>query len=92
MYNNILLLFPGACGHEYFWIGLRDSSSEGQFKWTATGENVEYSAWAVCEPNDANNGEDCAEMRQFYGFLWNDARCSKNDNNQFAICEYYRDS
>ena len=65
------------------WIGYNDRAwSEGTFWWTgASGSG--YEAWNSGEPNNAGN-EDCVEMRDTAGWLWNDMSC--NTINPW-ICE-----
>ena len=55
------------------WIGFSDIATEGDWVWT-TGEDVVYTNWDVGEPNDSNDGEDCAEMWSGEG-EWNDNAC-----------------
>lgn len=52
------------------WIGLNDVTTEGTFEWVS-GEAVTYKAWNPGEPNNANGGEDYAEMLS--SGQWNDA-------------------
>ena len=54
------------------WIGFTDEATEGDWVWT-TGEDVVYTNWAAGEPNDSNDGEDCAEM--WGQGAWNDLTC-----------------
>ncbi len=79
-----------ACGQEYYWIGLRDSLNEAEFVWEDTEEVATYMSWAPCEPNDSSDGEDCAELRQSFGYDWNDSACSKTSGAQFAVCEKHK--
>ena len=59
------------------WIGFSDIATEGDWVWT-TGEDVVYTNWDVGEPNDSNDGEDCAKM---FGWgdpnNWNDKPCDE---------------
>jgi hypothetical protein len=66
------------------WIGANDVDEEGTFRW-AGGGLVEYSAWAMGQPNDLMGGEDCSELNQF-GDNWIDVACSGDVVRQ-ALCE-----
>ncbi|XP_078574309.1 adhesion G protein-coupled receptor L3-like isoform X5 [Branchiostoma floridae x Branchiostoma japonicum] len=66
-----------------FWTSGTDESSEGVFKWNATGSNVTAGGWKTGEPNGRRN-ENCIELRRQHNFLWNDARC---EHKNFFICE-----
>ncbi|CAH1243682.1 ADGRL2 [Branchiostoma lanceolatum] len=66
-----------------FWTSGTDETSEGVFKWNATGRNVTADGWKEGEPNGGRN-ENCIELRKQHNFLWNDARC---EHRNFFICE-----
>ena len=56
-----------------FWIGLSQLSTTSGFVWS-DGTPVNFVNWAGGEPNNANGGENCAEMlasnsRKFIYFL-----------------------
>ncbi|MCI6189283.1 MAG: GBS Bsp-like repeat-containing protein, partial [Clostridium sp.] len=51
------------------YIGATDEEEEGNWKWV-TGENFDYTQWAVGEPNNDGNGEDYLGL--FQNGLWND--------------------
>jgi len=53
------------------WIGLTDIGREGRFEWV-NNRPVEYAPWALGEPNDGGEGEDCA---QIFPGGWNDLPC-----------------
>ncbi|XP_071940910.1 C-type mannose receptor 2-like [Antedon mediterranea] len=59
-----------------FWIGLHDTSNEGNFKWVdGTDLDQSQASWKPGEPNDYNLlGEDCVQIRADTG-LWNDENC-----------------
>ncbi|AUX44603.1 lectin C-type domain protein [Sorangium cellulosum] len=57
-----------------WWIGLTDAASEGDFEW-ADGTPYDYPRWAGGEPNNAGDGEHCAEMVSWAGGRWNDRPC-----------------
>lgn len=84
--NNFLQEKISGSGIEYFWIGLHDTSDEGDFTWvdgtylSATG----FDNFRNGEPNNAElPGEDCGEMSRNTG-QWNDETCV--DLNGY-ICE-----
>ncbi|XP_072347008.1 hepatic lectin-like [Scyliorhinus torazame] len=66
-----------------FWIGLSDHEHENKWKWV---DGTDYEAtpkfWSVGEPNNANSGEDCAQISS--GGRWNDNNCS---GKRLYICE-----
>jgi hypothetical protein len=66
------------------WIGYNDRGwgNEGSFYWSA-GNGSGYEAWNSGEPNSSGN-EDCVEMRDNQGWLWNDMNCSTLNS---WICE-----
>ena len=49
-----------------YWIGLTDADTEGEWIWADSGFSPKYTAWAKGEPNDMNNGEDCAVLFDQY--------------------------
>jgi hypothetical protein len=72
-------------GIRNLWLGASDDEVEGEWRWLdgalfwmggRTGASVGglYSNWGTMEPNDANNGEDCALMLTESG-RWNDGTC-----------------
>jgi hypothetical protein len=69
IYNNAIQDHNGADVDGY-WIGFTDSKVEGSFVWS-NGEPVTYTNWSGGEPNDADEGEDYAEMLPING-KWND--------------------
>ncbi len=83
------------------WFGASDESAEGDWRWingpetgtafwTGLGDGAAvdglFSNWAGSEPNDAGDGEDCA---QFYsdGSGWNDLPCDYS-SLQYYVVEY----
>ena len=67
------------------WADGTDQIVEGQWVWASTMKKVQYTHWAVNEPNNRNDTEqeDCMEL--FTADLtWNDVRCIKTSN---FICE-----
>ncbi|XP_068128329.1 hepatic lectin-like isoform X2 [Hyperolius riggenbachi] len=67
-----------------FWIGLHDLDVEGQWKWV-DGTDYENSLkfWDEGEPNDHDEGEDCAHL--WTNGLWNDVPCTYD--NCYPLCE-----
>ena len=60
-----------------YWIGLSDSDSEGEWKWTdGTGLLTGYQRWKSGQPNNKDGKQDCVAI---YGgkAKWNDVRCSR---------------
>ena len=57
------------------WIGYHRKGDE-KFHWV-DGSMPTYTNWGYNEPNDAETGEDCTEMRT-KSFVWNDLSCTKH--------------
>ncbi|XP_045110263.1 aggrecan core protein-like [Portunus trituberculatus] len=58
------------------WIGLNDRENEGFFIWDSDGTAIDYEMFAFGEPNNGIlYSEDCVEMREGKGFMWNDEGC-----------------
>jgi len=55
------------------WVGLNDIDNENDWVWD-NGCSSYYRHWAWWEPNNANDGEDCAEIGS--DGYWNDNECS----------------
>jgi hypothetical protein len=66
------------------WIGASDQEQEGVFRWVGGGV-VDYTAWAVDQPDDWEGREDCAELSGF-DHLWNDRPCTDRFAKR-ALCE-----
>ncbi len=62
---------PGAAS---YFVGLGDAAVEGTFVWV-DGSAPSFTAWGKGEPNDAVDGEDCAELVVGTG-TWNDIACA----------------
>lgn len=56
------------------YIGLSDEAVEGTFEWV-DGTPLGFMAWGMGEPNDALDGEDCAQLGVPTG-VWNDIACA----------------
>ncbi|MCA9656643.1 MAG: hypothetical protein H6712_05420 [Myxococcales bacterium] len=56
------------------YLGLNDLEVEGSFVWT-DGSAPAFTAWGAGEPNDALEGEDCAQLAVPAG-TWNDIACA----------------
>ncbi|XP_061196406.1 perlucin-like [Saccostrea echinata] len=65
------------------WIDGSDRMIEGEWYWASTMERFGYKNWAINEPNDQKELEDCLEM-YVIGFYWNDNKC---DILNHFICE-----
>lgn len=64
------------------FIGLSDEAVEGTFVWV-DGSALGFAPWGAGEPNDALEGEDCAQLRAPEG-EWNDIACTTAGS---FICE-----
>ncbi|XP_078513477.1 CD209 antigen-like protein C [Lissotriton helveticus] len=56
-----------------YWIDLSDVASEGKWHW-GDGNPLTFTNWNAGEPNNAEDREDCAEMRS--DGAWNDVPCT----------------
>ncbi|XP_010867500.4 CD209 antigen-like protein D isoform X2 [Esox lucius] len=68
------------------WIGLSDIETEGTWRWV-DGTNLTTAYWGGGEPNNLDEGEDCAVI--YHDFTdpvkkWNDTPCTRKLN---WICE-----
>lgn len=73
------------------WIGATDEAYEGTFMWRTTGQKVDFSKWALGEPNNANllgtDTGNCVEImyqNTENGYRWNDNWCGFA---QVYVCE-----
>jgi len=70
---------------EFYWIGLVDENSDGEFTWTSTGSVPNYTNWDNGEPSKDDN-EDCTHLNYVsQGRTWNDRPCL--DSFLFALCQ-----
>ena len=68
-----------------YWVGANDQITEGEWLWI-DGSTLAYDPWGDGEPNDAGNGEDCAESNwQRVDGQWNDANCF---GRKRFVCEF----
>lgn len=79
--NNFLPKVDG-----YYWIGIR--KIDGSWTWVGTNKTLTKEAenWAVNEPNNGGNNEDCVEIyikREKDAGKWNDESCLKKKT---ALC------
>ena len=68
------------------WIGLNDRANESEYAWS-DGSAVDYLPWSIGEPNDYGHQQDCGQIKGAYGYLFNDAACSKQF---YSVCSYSR--
>jgi hypothetical protein len=78
--QDFLLGQPVTAGPNY--IGLSDEAVEGTFVWV-DGSALGFTVWNTGEPNNALEGEDCAQLAVPEG-LWNDIACA---TGSAFICE-----
>ncbi len=80
--NVALRLFANAqLAGERIWLPLTDAAKEGDWR-TLDGEVPAFTPWDDGEPNDALDGEDCAEMLGLADHppqrgRWNDLGCDE---------------
>ena len=71
-----------------FWIGIHDTTNEGNFTYDSDGQKIGYKNWFPNEPNNIGSGEDCVEIM---GGNWNDLPCNRKrsfvcENTQLGTC------
>ena len=71
---------PGICG---VWLGLTDSSKEGDFRWcdAAYSRLTYHSRWTQGEPNNNGGNEHCGDL--YFGGI-NDSNCHVK---QKVVCQ-----
>jgi len=71
----------------YFWLGITDRHSEGDWVLESTGKRVVFTDWNSGEPNNAgaSGSENCAFINDEY--KWNDCKCEQATPWLTAICE-----
>uniref|UniRef100_H3BZF8 C-type lectin domain-containing protein n=1 Tax=Tetraodon nigroviridis TaxID=99883 RepID=H3BZF8_TETNG len=72
---------------DLFWIGLTDSVTEDTWLWvngSSLDERLKF--WAIDEPNNYLDGEDCVRMGNTGGNInsWSDRACGHSEK---SICE-----
>ncbi len=71
--------------NSFYWIGLTDENTEGEFVWTSNGSIAEYTNWESGEPN-GEMMEDCVNLNhEEQGRKWSDISCEESD--LIALCE-----
>ncbi|KAM7341807.1 C-type lectin 37Db-like [Cochliomyia hominivorax] len=68
-----------------WWLSGSDQESEGDFFWYSTGRRFEYADWALNQPDNKNNDEDCVYLehtRPSYQMF--DGKCNRT---AYYICE-----
>lgn len=81
---NTFMQIPIGKFNREAWIGLSDKKKEREFIWT-DGSTAKYSNWAMDQPNDEGNGQDCGGIVNGVFWpgglsqvgLWNDYECYK---------------
>ena len=77
------LHLPKKKGVSYFWIGISDETTEGEFTYESNGKKIGYKNWSGGEPNNSGNNEDCVMGGWGYG-KWNDINCGSKYS---FVCE-----
>jgi len=80
----------GFAGYVYWWIGLNDKETEGEYKWPS-GAEVDFTAWDVeyDEPYpDPDHEYNCVEMQsaEFFSLLWMTFYCDDTDS-LYPVCQ-----
>jgi len=76
-----------------YWTSGSDVESEGHFKWTATGQQFQYTNWCKGQPDNSGGFEDCVHIHHTNKIsCWNDFGCKSNTIwglPLYFICEYH---
>ncbi|VDH99342.1 Hypothetical predicted protein [Mytilus galloprovincialis] len=69
-----------------WWVGATDRKREGHWEWT-NGESVTHYTdnWHYGEPSSKYHDENCMELKQQFGWQWNDETCS---TEHLFICKH----
>ena len=67
------LMYSTFTTSSYCWIGLEDIDNEGTYVWV-DGSDSTFTYWAVYEPNNVRNDEDCVHTKGQP--RWNDLVCT----------------
>jgi hypothetical protein len=76
---NAFLPFPG----DFFWIGLNERASEGNYVW-ANGDSSTFRNWAPNEPSNPGGDENCVHMYTQSDInigTWNNLACEPTASN-----------
>lgn len=73
-----------------YWIGYSDEDTE-DYWCSVTGEEITYTNWDVGQPDDYNNAEDYALIKNQPNGKWNDVKNEYSDVSVGFICEYEGD-
>merc|ERR1712215_165520 len=74
--------------HHYWWVGATDRNSEGLWRWSNSGEELEVSGWREGQPN-GEILENCA-VQSGNDYHWDDCQCTDEMYNGlpiYAICQ-----
>ena len=66
-----------------WWVGGSDLGSEGDWRWSRSGEKVGDFVWASRQP-DGGSGQNCLELYYGVGFLGVDYHC---DSSYHPLCQ-----
>ena len=69
------LLVTAAAGNSV-WIGGTDKDSEDTWTWSPSGTPLLYTNWAVGQPDNYRNNQDCLAFNYRSPGLWDDATCT----------------
>ena len=72
----------------FYWIGMSDLATEGEFVWQQTSTAVEegYTNWAAGQPDNKHGNQNCGILDTRWSWSWDDQRCDQV-NNRRALCQ-----
>ena len=70
-----------------WWIGGREYSSEGEWRWESLQQPWEYTEWGMDKPSDQDN-LNCLVLSAEFGYKWVDEKCEGRINYPIRpICQ-----
>ncbi|BFZ20729.1 hypothetical protein BsWGS_23768 [Bradybaena similaris] len=84
--NNWLVNRINTTNFGSVWIGGTEVMKRGTILWAYSGNPLTFSDWSPGQPSDPGQTlEDCVEIRQQFGYKWNDWQCDTVVNRY--VCE-----
>ncbi|KAH8249244.1 hypothetical protein KR032_007583 [Drosophila birchii] len=83
---NEMFSYQNYSSNKHYWIDINDLAQEDQYVSSFSGRDAPFTKWAVTEPNDFNDVEDCVDL---YNLEMYDNNCQ---NRYYFICQEDNDS